>query len=232
MGASQPARNDRYSACGLVPGVPLRLEVSVGDHVESYATRVEEIGAATISVLVPMARMRSRRLSTGTLVPAEYIFRNRRCRFVTEVAGHSADGLHELLHLPPDIDTLERRQHFRLQTALRPHSLFRLVVGPDDTPAEDASLEDCTIVDLSEGGICLSSRVLLQDGERLGIVLPLPGVGEINARLRVLSVDEPQRGKLNRRAHCIFTDIRLSDRDRIARYLMRRQLEMRRRGQL
>ncbi|MBE7520158.1 MAG: PilZ domain-containing protein [Thermoflexaceae bacterium] len=232
MGASQPARNDRFSACGLVPGVPLRLEVSVGNHVECLATRVEEVGPNTMAILLPMVRRQARRLATGTLVHAEYIFRNRRCRFVTEVAGHSDDGLHEILRLPPAIDTIERRSHFRLQTALRPQALFRLVLGPDDIPGDETAFDDCTIVDLSEGGACLSSRVPLHDGERLGIVFTLPGVGEINARMRVLSVDEPAHGKLNRRAHCIFTDIRLSDRDRIARYLMRRQLEMRRRGQL
>ncbi len=232
MGASPQARNDRFSASGLVPGVPMRLEVSVGDHVECFATRVEEIGPGTMAVLVPMVRLRTRPLSKGTLVHAEYIFRNRRCRFITEVAGHSADGLHDLLYLPAAIDTIERRQHYRLQTALRPRALYRLVVGPEDTPGEDAALEDCTIVDLSEGGICLSTRVRLDESERLGIQFHLPGAGDISARLRVLSVDEPAKGKLNLRVHCIFADIRLSDRDRIARYLMRRQLEMRRRGQL
>jgi hypothetical protein len=34
------------------------------------------------------------------------------------------------------------------------------------------------------------------------------------------------------RVHCEFTDISRAGRDVIARYMMRRQLEMRRRGQL
>lgn len=232
MGASPSARNDRFSACGLVPGVSMRLEVYVGDNAECFATRVEEIRVDTIAVLVPMVRLRPRPLSKGTLVHAEYSHRDRRCRFVTEVAGHTADGVCDLLYLPPSIETVERRQYFRLPAAIRPRALYRLVVGPGDTPGDDAALDNCTIVDLSEGGLRISARARLHDGERLGIQFHLPGAGDINARLRVLSVDEPTPGHLNFRAHCAFTGIRLNDRDRIGRYLMHRQLEMRRRGQL
>lgn len=232
MGGSSLARNDRLRACGLVPGVPLRLEVSVGDHVECYATRLEEIGADRMAVLVPIVRLQTRRLSTGSVIHAEYVFRNRRCRFVTEVAGHSDDGLHEILYLPATVETIERREHFRLQTAIRPQALYRLVIDPESEPEDDCSPADCTIVDLSEGGVCLSTRAAVHEGERVGIQFNLPGAGDINARLRVIRADEPRRGQINRRVHCIFSDIRLSDRDRIARYLMRRQLEMRRRGQL
>lgn len=232
MGASSPPRKDRYRGQGLVPGLPLRLEVSVGDHVECYATRVEEMHEDALSVLVPMVRLRTRSLPVGTVIHAEYLFRSRRCRFVTEVAAHSADGLHEILHLPASIETIERREYFRLKTALHPESVYRLVIDVEREPGEDCDLDDCTIVDLSEGGVCLSSRAGVSDGERLGIQFQLPRIGVINARLRVLRADEPARGQLNRRVHCMFTDIRLADRDRIARYLMRRQLEMRRRGQL
>jgi len=166
------------------------------------------------------------------VVRAEYLFRNRRCRFVSHVSGHSPDGLEEILSLPDSIETVEHRHYFRLQTALRPLSVFRLVIDGHQEQDDEGSLEDCTIVDLSEGGVCLSSRAAVGEGERLGMQFQLPRIGRVNVRMRVLRVDDPRSGERNRRVHCMFTDIRLLDRDSIARYLMTRQLELRRRGQL
>lgn len=232
MGGLPSARKNRFSAQGLVPGIALRLEVSVANHTESYATSVEEVDEEAIAVLVPMVQLRTRRLPVGAVVRAEYVFRDRYCRFLSEVMGHSPDGVSEYLSAPAVIDTIERREHFRLQTALKPSSIYRLLVDPQAEPREEASLGECTVTDLSETGLCLSSRARLAPGERLGIQFELPRIGEIQARFRVVSVDAPRRGHLNRRVHGRFIDIRLADRDRIARFLMRRQLEMRRRGQL
>jgi len=232
MGASPPARKDGFSAQGLVPGVPLRLEVSVGDHVECYATRVEDLSSDGLAVLVPMVRLRARHLAVGSVVRAEYLFRSHRCRFVSRVSSHSHDGLEEILSLPESIETVEHRRYFRLQTALRPQSVFRLVIDGRREQDGNGGLDDCTIVNLSEGGVCLSSRVAVGEGERLGMQFQLPRAGRLNVRMLVVRVDERRSGERNRRVHCVFTGIRLSDRDGIARYLMARQIEMRRRGQL
>jgi c-di-GMP-binding flagellar brake protein YcgR len=232
MGALSQPRKNPFVAHGLVPGVTLRLEVSVRDHVESYVTRVEAVDAERISVLVPMARLQLRPLSAGTVVHATYDYRKKRWSFISEVIGHSVDSTLEYLQSPITIESRERRTSFRLETALRPRSLYRLVVDMETVSGDDAAEIEATVVDLSEGGICLSSRSAFRSGERLGIQLELPRLGRIHARMRVISIDEPRASQLNRRVHCIFTEIGLSDRDRVARYLMHRQLEMRRRGQL
>jgi c-di-GMP-binding flagellar brake protein YcgR len=231
MGAPSPSRKNQYASQGLEPGVTLRLEVSVGERLESFATVVEEVNDERLAVLVPMARLRLRRLSTGSIVHAEYVHRNRRCGFISEVIGHSDDGVHEYLRVPAHVDSFDRRSNFRLETSLKPSSLYRVVVDPGEAEA-DPELAGCTLVDLSEGGCCLSSRQRIDTGTRIGLVVDLPQVGSIQTRMRVVTVDEPRTGQLNRRWHCSFTDISPGDRDRIARFLMRRQLEMRRRGQL
>jgi len=149
--------------------------------------------------------------------------------FVTEVEGHSDDGLFEYLRLPGAIESTERRRNFRLPAAIRPESLYRLVV---DSETDEPDLLEGTVVDLSEGGCCISTRSFAAPGERLGLQAILPEAGEIQARMRVTFVRDPQPGNRNRRLHCEFTDISRAHRDVIARYMMRRQLEMRRRGQL
>jgi len=192
-------------------------------------TRVEDIADGHISILVPMRNLRPRPFSAGTLVHAHYFHQQKRWMFITEVAGHSEDGMFEFLRLPGAIENTERRRNFRLPAAIRPDTIYRLVV---DAETEDPELIEGTIVDLSEGGCCLSTRSLAIPGERLGLRALLPEAGEIHARLRVNFVREPQPGNRNRRLHCEFTDISRAHRDVIARYMMRRQLEMRRRGQL
>ncbi len=229
MGALPLPRKNPFMAQGLLPGITLQLDVSSGGEGESHVSRVEEVDAGRIEILVPMRGLRPRPFPAGTLVHAHYTHQQKRWRFITEVQGHSLDGLYEYLRLPGAIESTERRRNFRLPTALKPESLYRLVVdaeSPEQVPIEGS------IVDLSEGGCCISTRGFAQPGERLGLHAALPEAGEIHARMRVSIVGEPTTGNRNRRLHCEFTDISRIHRDLIARYMMRRQLEMRRRGQL
>ncbi len=229
MGGLPSQRKNPFMAQGLLPGVTLRLDVSSGGNGESHVTRVEDVDDERIAILVPMRGLRPRPFPTGTLVHAHYIHQRKRWIFVSEVQGHSEDGMYEFLRLPGDIESTERRANFRLPAAIRPEAIYRMVVDAD---TDEPDLIEGTIVDLSEGGLCLSTRSSALPGERFGLQATLPEAGEIQARLRITSVDEPAPGNRNRRLHMQFTDISRGHRDVIARYMMRRQLEMRRRGQL
>jgi len=229
MGASPSPRKNPFVAQGLLPGITLRLDVSSGKNGETHVTRVEDVTGSHIAILVPMRGLRPRPFAAGTLMHAQYFHQQKRWMFVTEVEGHSTDGMFEYLRLPGSIENSERRRSFRLPAAIKPDEVYRLVV---DSETDEPELIEGTIVDLSEGGCCLSTRSFALPGERLGIKAELPEAGRIQARMRVAFVRDPQPGNRNRRLHCEFTDISRADRDIIARYMMRRQLEMRRRGQL
>jgi c-di-GMP-binding flagellar brake protein YcgR len=231
MGAPAPRPKNPFMAQGLLPGTALRIDVSARDGDESYATRIEDVDGEHVAILVPMRGLKPRPLPVGTLVRAAYIFRNKRWRFVTEVAGHSEDGAWEYLRLPAFIDCHERRRNYRLQVAIKPSRIYRLVVPSGDEPETEVEI-DGTIVDLSESGCCIASKAFAMPGERLGLEATLPEAGDIAVRARVVFVREPERGYRMRRIHCEFLDMPRAQRDLIARYLMRRQLEMRRRGQL
>jgi len=208
------------------------MDVAVREHIESYVTRVEEVDADRVAVLAPMVRLQLRPLAAGTVVHAGYDYHEKLWTFVTEVAGHSADSAMEYLLAPAEIDCRERRGSYRLKTAIRPRTVYRLIIHTEQLEDDADDEIECSIIDLSEGGMCLSSRSRFKPGERLGIQFELPQSGWVTARLRVVTIDEPRKGQITRRIHCAFTDIGLSDRDRIARHLMKRQLEMRSRGQL
>lgn len=239
MGASLPSRKNYFRAEGVVPGLKIQLELNVGNRTELYASQVEDIDGERLGVLVPMIRLQRRPLPSGSIVRVSFVHNKRRRRFVTEVLGHSANGMVDYLQLPPRVEDSDRRKSFRLDTTLNPRHLYRLVIEPaagevaePSAEAEDASQLPGVVVDVSEGGLCLSTRATVERGDRLGILVDLPEAGELHAHLQVTDVEEPTRERLNRKVHCKFTALTRRERDLIARFLMKRQLELRRRGQL
>jgi hypothetical protein len=149
-------------------------------------------------------------------------------RDVGDEAGAGARA--HRLALPRLIESLDKRRADRMPTMLEPLSLYRLRVDPDREEREPIAVR-CTIVDLSEGGLCLSTRTHLEPGEWLGLVTELPGGhGEFQARMRVVGIDRA-RGARDR-VHCQFVGLDQARRDAIARTLMRLQVEMRRKGRL
>lgn len=231
MTASPRPATANHRKRGLVPGIKLQLEYTTARRSERTTTTVEEVTNDRIGILVPIVQLSYRSLPIGTPVAATYAFREKTWQFTSEVIGHSADQKIDYLAVPAEIHSTDRRAAFRLQTALRPSVIFRLVVDPERSD-EDAARFEGSVVDLSEGGLCLSTRAHVEPGERLGIEVELPEGGTLLARLRVLEIEHPAAGRVNRRLHCQFLSIREADRDRIARFLLRRQQEMRRRGQL
>lgn len=232
MGHSSPAHNNPFMAQGLVAGTRLRLDVSVNGGVERHVTSIEDVSEHAITILTPLKTLRTRPFAKGTVVHASYVHQRRRWRFLAQFTGASPNGELSQLSIPAKIEDADQRNSFRLQTAVKPIAIYRLVIAAESVAQEEPQALEGTIVDLSEGGVCFTTRQSALPTERLGIQAELPGAGQIHARVRVAGIEEPVAGNRNRRIHCQFTDISQADRDRIARYLMRRQLEMRRRGLL
>ncbi|GAB4333124.1 MAG: hypothetical protein Kow0010_19310 [Dehalococcoidia bacterium] len=234
MGASPQSRKHDLQEKGLAPGLTLDLEVAVEGRTMRFVTRVEEVGEHGIAVLVPMERLQRRPLPTGARVVARFGHRGKPCQFSTRVIGHSDDGACDILALPDDIAGGDRRARFRLPLALKPDNVYRMVVrGGEETASAGTNRPlKVTILDLSEGGARISCSQPLQVGDWLGIEFTLPGEGTISTRMVVLRVERPDRSRATHHAGCQFRGISMRDQDRIARYLLRRQLEMRRRGQL
>jgi c-di-GMP-binding flagellar brake protein YcgR len=235
MGALSQPRKNPFMAQGLLPGLTLRLAVSRREDADYLVTQLEDVSDSAIEVLVPMRRLRATPLATGTRVFATYVYRRKQWRFITEVTGTNPEGTVQYLRLPGNIESSERRTAFRLETSIKPAALYRLVIDKDAMPEEGGEENpniDATIVDLSEGGLCLSSAARFMSLERLGVQASLGDAQEFTARMIVTGVEDPAAGRRNRRVHCHFTDISRADREKVAKFLMRRQLEMRRRGQL
>lgn len=229
MGGSSQPRKNPYVAQGLIPGTTLEITVPTPGGEEQLVTRVEDVDEERIEVLVPMRRLALEPLPRGCLLRAAYTHRQIRRTFATEALDTSGGGAFQGLRAPALIESNERRDVFRLNTAIRPESLYRLVI---DAASDEPAVLEGVIIDLGEGGLCISTANPLRVGERLGIHAALGEEGEFRARMKVTELAGPAGGGRNYRVHCTFTTIGQADADRIARHLMRRQLELARRGQL
>jgi hypothetical protein len=232
MGASLTSRKNSPQGQGIAPGLRLELELTVGNSTELHSSQVEEVRDDFLAVLVLMVRLRRRPMPSDAIVRPSYEANNRRWRFVIRVTGHSSDGLHDCLRMPVAVEDTARRRSFRLQTSLTPSSLFRLVVDPEDVDRELTAMLSGNIVDISEGEPCFTTRSPVEINERLGIRVHLRKAGDRIARLKATGVQTPTKQWLNRSVHCKFTNLSRRDRDRIARLVMKRQLELRRRDEL
>lgn len=228
MGISLPRPEHRFRAQGLRPGLAITLHVESGETVPNSITLVDEIGEERIAILRSMSKTANDPLPAGAPVRVTYHHEGRRWGFdSTVLASHHLEL--EFLVMPETIEPAERREAYRLSTALKPVELFRLVVqGSDGTDLARAS----TVVDVSELGVCLSSRAPIAEGERLGIRFELPGQGEIVARMVVRSIQPPAPGLRNNRVRCEFLSLPADTRAAIARFVMARQAELSRTGQL
>lgn len=147
MGVSPQPRKNPYVTQGLLPGTTLRLALSRREDAEALVTQVEDVTDERVEVLVPMQRLRPTPIPAGKLVYASYVHQRRRYRFTTEVSGHSSDGLVEYLRAPGLIDSSERRASFRLETSIRPVSLYRLVIDAQQLPQDSTPEIEGIIVD-------------------------------------------------------------------------------------
>jgi c-di-GMP-binding flagellar brake protein YcgR len=232
MVAVSQAHKNQLISQGLRSGRALRLNIESGARVETLSTRVEDLTEKVLTVLTPMVRMHDRPIERGTKIRVNYTFDNRIFGFVTESLGVSPDGQFQFLTVPEAVKSTDRRGAFRLQAFLQPESVYRIVIDERTAKLPGGAQLKSSILDISEGGVCLSSRHGATVGERLGMNVDLPDSGQLQVRMRVVDVEAPPKGQLNHRIHCVFVDLTTPDRDRIGKFLLRRQLSMRHRGQM
>jgi c-di-GMP-binding flagellar brake protein YcgR len=232
MGVSALSRKDVCIAQGLVPGVSIHLEAVVNGNTLQQTTRIEDINDVSLCVLIAMEHLRARPLALGANVAVQYTHQGQPWTFTSEVIGHSSDGMYDLLALPEDATSGDRRRYFRLPMVLPAEHIYHVLPATAHLDEEVGSDFDATVVDLAEGGAKLSSRSRVSVGDVMNLEMSLPDFGPIEARMRAVRVQAPSRRRLNYRVACTFTSIDVRDKQRIAGYLMSRQIEMRRKGQL
>lgn len=127
------------------------------------------------------------------------------------------------ISLPGDIRLIEKRQHYRLPRGISPtYSALCNELGVDERRVR------LTVIDISAGGLQFVSREEIGNGRLVHMWLPLDGY-RIDCIAQVLDTRLPEPGRSNHRYHGQFTMLLRDDRERLARWVFSKQLELRRR---
>jgi c-di-GMP-binding flagellar brake protein YcgR len=232
MARSLPQPDDLVARTGLSEGLNCWLEYREEGEEHTASSHIHDISALRITVSTPTFERVPIMLPEGTWMKVFFASKGgKHFCFNSQVLGYSPQKTMLYIKRPVNITEGDRRRAFRLDIALTPAELFTIVVDSDGDPPEKLA-RISTIIDLSEGGCCISTRAALSPGQRLGMRLDLPGAGTFTARMVVRSIESPQSGMRNRRVHCQFQDLDPAAKGLILKYLLRRQRELRARGQL
>jgi len=227
---ASPAAGEHGTVPGLAAGSRIQMEVHTSRGMEEHVSQVESVRGAVVEVQVPISQRQQRPLQLGAKVIASYSNHGKTGQFTARVAGHSRDGTSVYLESAAPLQARDRRDGFRLQMPMTPKNVRRLVPGTAE-PEWRPDNAEYTVVDISEGGACLHTTSDTAAGETVELLIDLYEQGELTAHLKVLNVEEHEGYRL-RRLHCRLADLSRTDRNRIARFLVRKQIELRRSGRL
>lgn len=143
---------------------------------------------------------------------------------LAEAGAEAAGGL--VLDPPAVADESERRQFYRLLTTITPRYAARV-----NAVGEELERVDARILDLSGGGLQLHTRDWVPVGSRIRLIFPLESdPQEVDAYVLALSVVRPGPRRSLYRVHCRFVDMPRAERERVVRFIFRKQIDFRQRG--
>lgn len=128
-----------------------------------------------------------------------------------------------IIDYPSDLKKIQLRSFVRIDTALP----VKIDVLPEAEGGETVSLTAST-KDISGGGMQLALRKSLPLGTKIAVAFELPNMGEITTEGTVVRIEKS--------ADCIFTagirfiDIPERERDKIIKFIFRKQCERRQKG--
>jgi len=169
-------------------------------------------------------------LRPGRRVSLEFRDDRAMYRMVSEIVAVK-DGPVPLLGIAADgeVERLQRREYYRLPVSVP--------VEARPEGEEEAQWMTGHTLDLSAGGMLLSIRLDVQEGDRLELRVYLgqeemvPAVAEVVRRESLAGPELPRRVP-RRRFGLKFVEIDMRDRDRIVRFIFREQGRLRRTGLL
>ena len=206
----------------LLVGLSIEMIVHDGEYEGSYRTRIEELGVRILSIGVPIINGQYIPLREGTSLTVIFCDDVSAYSFSSVIINRFATQIPTfIIQYPNKIDKVQRRQYVRL---------------PITTPFNYSILEKdglsktkrgC-ILDLSGGGLSFKAKDNLSEKTIIIIRMEIGDVElEVSAAvIRCVKEEEGELYKISAEFHEISENIR----DRIIRYILDIQRELRKKG--
>ncbi len=197
--------------------------ITTGRSVERHPSRVEEIGKDYCLIAMPMAKSVPIILLQGTRFNGRVVVDGMVWQFTSEFLDKRIHPIPVwVISRPFDIKKIQLRAFVRIDTVL-PVEL-QVLSEDGSQPVFAASTSD-----ISGGGLRAVSKQQLQVGTNLKVSLDLPGTGVVQGA-GVIVREELLPDRVLYAAGIKFTELAEKDRDKIIKYIFRKQLERRQKG--
>jgi c-di-GMP-binding flagellar brake protein YcgR len=143
--------------------------------------------------------------------------------------------LQVLLDEPSQAKRTERRGFYRLMVSIPARAIFSPPSPPVDAdpsaPTPEPETMDVVLQDVSGGGARVRVDRPLEPGTTFDIEFPI-GSSTLRLHAEVIRPEaiELGRGGYRYEAHCMFTEIRRGDQDRLVKFVFQKQRELSQRG--
>jgi len=207
------------------------LEIEVEGEKARLASRVEEIKDNYLFISMPMKK--------GALVPLwpgqeiKLIFREKNSSVggASRVISRRRDPLPHLIVSRPQrlVPINQKREFVRLPVSLNVR--FKVVNQNVEVNAEDApEIQDGITIDLSAGGLLITTKALLQAGQILEMEIKLTEKDSIYCKAIVVRVFDRKHQNEDWKVAIIYEDINERQRDRIFKFIFDKQREWIKKG--
>ncbi|SEO80854.1 flagellar brake protein [Propionispora vibrioides] len=189
---------------------------------ECYS-RIEDMTPEAMTIAMPMSKGYPIIIPNGSTVWGRVVENGQVYQFQSTVTGKRISPLPVwILTLPTNITKVQQRSFVRLDIVLPVK--IQVVSEQQD---EDAPLHDLLTKNISGGGVCLISQDKLKLGTKLNVQLQLPEQEAWTIASDVVRLDMPQNDRQLYWIGVRFLDIAEPIRNRLIRFIFRKQLEQR-----
>ena len=224
---------ERISRAEFLQGIlkinqKISMKITEGTFAGIYPTRVEDTDDKELTVAGPTYKGANVPWSVGMSALLELTGDNGIYEFDGKTTQVRQEPLYQIvLEIPPDqpVRHVQRRRFVRLEWRIPIEVELSTAPGESSEPQPKERLFSRNI---SGNGICLSYHKRLAKGEQVDMIVPLlPGRPPLPIIGEVVRADDPAEGPTKDRFDIgiQFIQIRLSDQDRIVRFVFDKQRE-------
>ena len=198
------------------------------EHVafQHYPSRIEEVGPNYMVVAMPMRKgipilLEPRQEFTGKIFDASGVY-----SFKSVFLGKKLRPIPIwIISTPFDLQKIQQRSFVRLDVAVP-------VILEYPSPEDDSQMVtlNLTTKDISGGGLQAISQMPLKHGLAVELKVSLPEFGSLEFKGEVIRVHKPQADRPLFWIAIKFVDIQENSRDKLIRFIFKKQLEQRQKG--
>lgn len=191
---------------------------------EKFTSRIEEVNSQNLVIAMPMSKGQPILLHSGSKFFIRLVLHNAAYQFTCAFIDKRMQPIPMwIVSLPHDIKRIQQRAFVRIDTALP-------VQWQVITTLEDVPIIKSVTKDISGGGVRLISKQPIRLGTRLKVIIDFPEVGPLDTLCEVVRVEQPKSDLPIFWVGTKFLDLAESTRNKIIKFIFKKQLEERQKG--